>query len=215
MQLEDFSIKGFRSLDEVGPIPVKKPTVLIGHNDAGKTATLSALKFLLGRTQLASEDRTISGTGPGGDIERVAMTFVEGRFSCSEAEQDQLQVEAIINLRRIAEIDSVARYEILQSVPEDERLRTIDSLRVQDLAILASDLGLETPGDRRRKDTFLKPLREFATHSPRIETWTTASPVYRQSTSNPGHLRVNGSTRSRGPSPIRTSGNVRPATKHR
>jgi len=176
VQLEDFSIKGFRSLDEVGPIPVKRPTVLIGHNDAGKTATLSALKFLLGRTQLSSEDRTISGAGAGGDIERVAVTLIEGRFSCSAAEQEQLQVEALIRLRRIAEIDSAPRYEILQSVPEDVRLRTIDSLKVQDLAILASDLGVETPGDGRRRDTFLNPLREFATHSPRIDTWTTASP---------------------------------------
>lgn len=65
MYLNSFSVSGFRSLTDVREIPVRKPTILAGHNDGGKSAVLDSLHFLTGSQKLKEDDRTFVAQ-PGG-----------------------------------------------------------------------------------------------------------------------------------------------------
>jgi len=56
--LESVTIRGFRSIGAELTILVDSPTILAGHNDAGKSAVLDAIAFLLDETKLTDRDRT-------------------------------------------------------------------------------------------------------------------------------------------------------------
>ena len=56
MQLESFSVAGFRSVATVTDIPLRRPTILTGRNDSGKSATLDALAFLLNERAVVDAD---------------------------------------------------------------------------------------------------------------------------------------------------------------
>jgi AAA15 family ATPase/GTPase len=58
MQLESFSVSGFRSMAD---LPLRSPTILTGRNDSGKSATLDALAFLLGERAVLDGDLMRSG----------------------------------------------------------------------------------------------------------------------------------------------------------
>ena len=58
MKLTNVSIAGFRSVESMTGLPIGSPTVLAGHNDAGKTAIIDAISFLLGSLKLDDSDRT-------------------------------------------------------------------------------------------------------------------------------------------------------------
>ncbi|HUY49662.1 MAG TPA: AAA family ATPase [Streptosporangiaceae bacterium] len=61
MQLESFTVSGFRSMAQVADIPLRCPTILTGRNDSGKSATLDALAFLLNVS--AGGDGFLHGSG--------------------------------------------------------------------------------------------------------------------------------------------------------
>ena len=46
MKLTEFQIKNFRSLNDSGPVAVRKLTSLVGRNESGKTNLLLALTTL-------------------------------------------------------------------------------------------------------------------------------------------------------------------------
>jgi putative ATP-dependent endonuclease of OLD family len=59
LQLRSLTIRRFRSLHDVGPLPVQAAlTVLAGENDGGKTSCLDAVAFLLGNRPFDNEDRS-------------------------------------------------------------------------------------------------------------------------------------------------------------
>ena len=94
MHLNSFSVSGFRSLTEVAAIPVRKPTILAGHNDGGKSALLDALAFLLGKHALAEDDRTyltIDGEDESAPV-RCEETSVVGSFTLDAWEQEQFDL---------------------------------------------------------------------------------------------------------------------------
>ncbi|MGW0846922.1 AAA family ATPase [Streptomyces sp. NPDC002787] len=56
MRLVELSVSNFRSLGHVESIPIHKQTILTGHNDCGKTATLDAIAVLLGERSIIDSD---------------------------------------------------------------------------------------------------------------------------------------------------------------
>ena len=59
LQLRSITIRRFRSLHDVGPLPVQSAlTVLTGENDGGKTSCLDAVAFLLENRSLDDDDRS-------------------------------------------------------------------------------------------------------------------------------------------------------------
>ncbi|WP_431881502.1 TOPRIM nucleotidyl transferase/hydrolase domain-containing protein [Micromonospora chalcea] len=188
MRPVSLTVTGFRSLGKVGPIPVRNPTILTGHNDSGKSATLDALAFLLGAYQPTDEDRTYEvrhveppGTGDldtGTDDcepdKRVRTISVEGEFELSDREQEDLGLGRIVRIRRIYS-DRSARMDLLADVSADPRLRDLESKSLTELKGVAGDIGLKVDGDTRRKDTWLESLEKYAAAGPRVEDWTSLS----------------------------------------
>ena len=177
MQLIDFHVKGFRSLEDVGPIALGKPLVLIGHNDAGKSACLDSLQFLMGRVALRVEDRTLVANVPSDDEApppRVAMTSVTGRFSLSNTEQADLELGPQVHVRRIAEEGGAARHEYLTMVSTVVALRDLETSNLKTLSALTDQNGLSIVGDKRKLETFLEPLRALRDAAPTEESWALA-----------------------------------------
>lgn len=153
MHLNSFSVNGFRSLTEVADIPVRKPTILAGHNDGGKSALLDALAFLLGKHALAEDDRTYLITD--GDDEpaplRCEESSVEGAFTLDAWEQEQFALPEQVRLRRCSGEDLVSRLDVWQPIPADERLRDLSQHLVPALKDLVKEFEL-SPSSMRRSD---------------------------------------------------------------
>ncbi|SCF16144.1 Predicted ATP-dependent endonuclease of the OLD family, contains P-loop ATPase and TOPRIM domains [Micromonospora matsumotoense] len=186
MQLVSISVCGFRSLQDVGPIPVRRPTILTGPNDSGKSATISALAFLLGAHPLTDEDRTFA-TASGGDgtagrevddhdpVERVETTWVEGEFRLSKKEEADFSLPGTVRIRRIRDQESGVRLELLVDAPEDENLRNLEARPLADLKRIAGGFGVTASADARSKSSWVTALDQFAATRPRTQAWVSVS----------------------------------------
>ncbi|BEL01833.1 hypothetical protein Q0Z83_000240 [Actinoplanes sichuanensis] len=194
MQLESVAVSGFRSLEEVDCIPLGKPTILTGHNDGGKTATLDAIAFLLGAYTLRDADRTFSRHthgDPAGDMrrtdesqdtgaaadeagQRVAHTWVDGIFVLSPTEQSDLGLPQRVRIRRFAAQEQSPVLQILLNVPADSELRDLDSLKVADLKDLATKYDLNAEKAPSNKAGWIELLQAFADKAPHVDDWIDA-----------------------------------------
>ena len=184
MQLVSMSVRGFRSLQDVGPIPIQRPTILTGHNDSGKSASIDALAFLLGAYQISDQDRTFASAGHAGGRDpdvgdevvdrRVGTTWVEGHFLPSSKEQADLTLPNLVRIRRLHTPEQGTRLELLIDAPVDEDLRDLDTKPLTVLKSIAGDLGVTVTSDARAKSSWLSALEEFATAQPRIPAWVPA-----------------------------------------
>ncbi|MEV7267827.1 TOPRIM nucleotidyl transferase/hydrolase domain-containing protein [Micromonospora aurantiaca] len=185
MQLVSISVHGFRSLQDVGPIPIRRPTLLTGHNDSGKSATIDALAFLLGASPLAEEDRTFEATRTGGgetgpssdapgSVRRVEATWVEGEFRLSDQEQADLTLPGTILMRRISGHELGPRLELLVDAPVDENLRDLGAKPLSDLRATAAALGVTVTSDARAKSSWVAALEQFAETQPFTRAWIPA-----------------------------------------
>ncbi|WP_327068626.1 AAA family ATPase [Kitasatospora sp. NBC_01302] len=79
-QLIELSVTNFRSLADVQGIPIRKQTILTGHNDCGKTATLDALAFLLGERSggdlVLAHHGLLGGHHPTGQVSSISPNAV-------------------------------------------------------------------------------------------------------------------------------------------
>ncbi|MFH8737992.1 ATP-dependent nuclease [Streptomyces sp. NPDC017964] len=178
MYLNSFSVSGFRSLTDVREIPVRKPTILAGHNDGGKSAVLDSLHFLTGSRKLKEDDRTfVAQPGrqeltAGSPPQRCEETVVVGEFQLDEWEQAELELPAGVRIRRRAGQDCVGHLEYWGSFPDDERLRDLPSLLVPALKALVKEYGLDPAGGK--KEDLQKALLAYAREHSSGETWLPA-----------------------------------------
>lgn len=169
MRLAGFTVSGFRSLGQPGhEIPVRKPTILTGANAGGKTSALVALGFLLeGRPEPRLDDRTY--IHPAEEVQeqvtedgtRYSTTTVTGRFELSSDEQQELNLPADLLLRRFSTEGEVPRLEMLTVVPQDEDLRGLEVLGLDQLRERAEGRALEPVGRRNAKESWRTPLQEL------------------------------------------------------
>ncbi|MFD8347223.1 ATP-dependent endonuclease [[Kitasatospora] papulosa] len=174
MHLNSFNVSGFRSLTEVSDIPVRKPTILAGHNDGGKSALLDALAFLLGKHALAEDDRTyltIDGDEVSAPL-RCEESIVEGVFTLDAWEQEQFDLPERIRLRRCCGEDLISRLEVWQPIPADERLRDLSQHLVPALKELVKEFGL-SPGSMRKPD-LEQALRRYGRDHAGSDGWVAA-----------------------------------------
>jgi putative ATP-dependent endonuclease of the OLD family len=177
MRLESFSVQGFRSLADVQGIPLRQPTILTGHNDAGKSATLAALGFLLDTQRPTDEDRTFicdPCTDTTAADRRASEVVVTGEFILAEAEQKELDLPEIIQLRRRMQVDGLSVYEIMRDVPVNKDLRGIENMKLADLKDLAANLGIAAAGPATRLDSWREPLVEFVERQEKVQDWVAA-----------------------------------------
>jgi putative ATP-dependent endonuclease of OLD family len=172
MKLTNVSIAGFRSVESMTGLPIGSPTVLAGHNDAGKTAIIDAISFLLGSLKLEESDRTYLRSESGGlednEIHRVEETWVEGSFELRDTEADL--GSSPLRVRRVHRNGSTA-LEVLKMVPADHSLRDYASAKVDVLKDRLEGLGLPTNG---LKPELVARLDEAATEADKVEMWTAA-----------------------------------------
>lgn len=180
MRLVEFAVQGFRSLEDVGPIRLGNLAVLVGPNDSGKTACLTALSWLLTGAPLVDEDRTLADpTAEASDAgeETVIVTCVEASFEATEYEQQRFEFPSQVRLRRYAPVGETPRYEILQQVCSDVDLRDLESMSRDALRDEAGRRHLDVVGNKNAKITYLKPLAELRDSLDTVQEWTPASRV--------------------------------------
>lgn len=193
MRLSSIRIYGFRSLADVGPIPIRQPTILAGHNDSGKTACLDAVAFLLGWYQVHDEDRTferqtdvMTSLGQAGDgvpdsigSARVPFTSVEGIFTLSVREQEELGLPQDVRIRRISPISGASALEIEAVVSVDPELRNLEARTVAELKEIAAQRSVEVASSAVRKQSWIDALKDYAAGLPTSAGWTPASAAVR------------------------------------
>ncbi|WP_061964247.1 AAA family ATPase [Demequina aurantiaca] len=193
MDLVHFDVEGYRALADVKNIPVGKPAILTGHNDAGKSASLRALGFLLGEGLIGEHDYTrfdvtegnsdedldaeatmvargLNGNDalPMGPVPRVAVT---GTFQLRDSEVASLELAKRLRLRRSVERGCAPRYELEGEFPLEERLRGFENLSLTELKKRCHELGIAPTGPANTKTSFLEPLRAAATAAKKSTDW--------------------------------------------
>ncbi|MET8330069.1 AAA family ATPase [Streptomyces sp. NPDC005181] len=175
MQLNSFSVSGFRSLTEVADIPVSKPTILAGHNDGGKSALLDALAFLLGVRTLSEDDRSYLATDAVGEHAspvRCENTSVWGTFTLDAFEQEHFDLPEEVQLQRRAGEDLAPRLEIWGPLPDDDRLRDLSQHLVPALKGLVAEFSL-SPASTLKAD-LVQALREYGRQHASGSDWLPA-----------------------------------------
>ncbi|NUV54923.1 AAA family ATPase [Streptomyces coelicolor] len=170
MRLVELSVSNFRSLGHVESIPIHKQTILTGHNDCGKTATLDAIAVLLGERSIIDSDisdfaeaEPVRAALPAGQDEEQRTVTVEGRFALSAAEEKALDTGPFLRVRRRHVEGGRSCLEWLTEVPRNPALRDIAPLKAGELRDLASELGLKLPeGKPNVKDSWAELLKEHA-----------------------------------------------------
>ncbi|MFB7677114.1 ATP-dependent endonuclease [Kitasatospora purpeofusca] len=183
MQLVELGVTNFRSLADVPGIPIHKQTILTGHNDCGKTATLDALAFLLGErniedsdiSRFAVGDRERSALPVIGDDEEPRAVTVEARFELSRSEAELLQTTSPIRVRRRYVEGEGTHLEWQARVPERLELRNLQALKAQDLRALATDAGLKLRDDQSNvKASWLELLETHSATTTQVTDWVEA-----------------------------------------
>lgn len=168
MLLDQVEISGFKSIAHIQRLHIGSPTVLAGHNDAGKSAVLDAIRYLFGAYELTDQDATllhIDPSSPGLTPASTSEVSVVGSFMLSEIESDELGVDRQIRIRRTS--SSGLGYEA--SVPEEADLR---NYRLETNALLSmriARLGLTPKGTR--KPELLETLDEAAAMAAHALSW--------------------------------------------
>lgn len=171
MLLDKITIHGFRSIGSELIVKVGSPTILAGHNDAGKSAVMDAIAFLLDAIKLTDRDRTYGAPGKDGVPSRVSETIVEGEFLLRPEEEEQLALPPSIRVRR-AYRESGTALEVLSSVPVDERLRDIEAQDVKTLKFRLNGFGLSETGI---KSDLVSRLGELIPAAEKVDMWVPAT----------------------------------------
>jgi ABC-type dipeptide/oligopeptide/nickel transport system ATPase component len=178
VQLQSVSICGFRSIRELPDLVLGSPTVLAGHNDAGKSAIIHAILFLLDGYSLTESDRTYDSSAdgtvsrePDGSIKRVEETHVAGTFGLDENEAERFGA-LCLQIRRVARNGAKPTLEVMRSVPTDARLRGFDALTAQQLLDRLTTLGLDA--SKGNKPDYLERLENAANSAAQSNEWVAA-----------------------------------------
>lgn len=154
MQITSFSVSGFRSLEDVKDIPVRKPTILVGPNDGGKSASLTALSFLLGKYEPQEDDLTVVPIPQGAtdsNSRRATKITVTGEFRLADDEMAEFSVPMNLAMRRIFHPADGISLEMLAPVSSEPKLRSLDELGIQALKSLVQEFNLSPDGRRTQR----------------------------------------------------------------
>lgn len=173
LELESYKVSGFRALADTERIPVRSPTILTGGNDGGKTTAIDALRFLLGGPTPVNEDYTQFGRvgATGAEPLSADMIVVQGTFTPDSTLREAVGLGTTIEIRRIARPNDPPRYEMLTSVPESMDLRSLGSLKLDELKKIAADRGVAATGSANAKASWIEPLEVLADSEQQVEDW--------------------------------------------
>jgi putative ATP-dependent endonuclease of OLD family len=175
IELESFSVSGLKSLSADVEIPVRRPSIITGANDGGKSSSLLAAAFLLGEWSPGPEHFTAIGA-PQDDTPPLRATeiVVEGGFTLSGEDLQQFGPGDRMRLRRRASESEAGTYEVYTSLPVDPRLRSLGDLKLPKLRALAQELGVEPIGKKSARGSWLDPLQKLASEGDWDDSWAAA-----------------------------------------
>lgn len=174
IELEAFTVSGLKSLASISSIPVRRPTIITGANDGGKTTALRALEFLLGGAPPDPSDHTLIATqADEPETLRQERVEVTGDFMLEGKDLEELGLGTRLTLRRVSAAGK-ASYELLQRAPVEMKLRNLDAAGLQLLSELAEEYDVEPVGPRNVKASFLRPLQQYAAGLPHEDAWILA-----------------------------------------
>lgn len=176
MELLEVEILGYRSIQSLAGLPIGRPTILTGHNDAGKSATLAAIGWLLGRGKVELPDFTFRPEGDLSDGEGSGTPeiVVSGAFALVDWEQETLGLPRIVHVRRCAGRELTPIYQLCATVPADRRLRDFESMKLDDLKAVAGEFGVVAVGPANQLESWRTPLRALASEAPTVQDWVSA-----------------------------------------
>lgn len=181
MKLERYRIQNFRCMYDSEWITMRKPLVLIGCNDGGKTATIHALDHLFSNTFPAVDDYSYVPNVPPdseGNRPREAEIILEAIFLLNKVEKESLaenhflaDLETIKVRRKFQQEDNAQSFEIEMRVPEDPELPTDPTkLTIQEIRELISRYDVPSPGGARR-EPLLEALIKWLRDQPLKDGW--------------------------------------------
>ena len=170
MRLRKVAIQGFRSLSNIADFEVRAPTVLAGHNDAGKSSLLEAVGFLLDSYTATPEDFSLIADA---DSDRVDTLTVVGTFELSSDEVETLGLESPLRVRRIATPHEPAALQIELLESTNELLRGYEGETNNALTDRIRNAGLSMPAPANKSD-LLRVLREAADAGEKRLQWAAA-----------------------------------------
>lgn len=151
--LREVTIRGFRSLDNIGPLPIQmSTTVFTGQNDGGKTATLDAIQLLLEPEPIDDEDVS-HWVAPENEIE------VKGIFVPITPESNEK-----FSVRALATSGTRPVRESLDHVHKEFGAHP-EELALKDLRAKFAELDIPSPGGRE-KEPFVVAAQEWIEERP-------------------------------------------------
>ncbi len=167
-RLSALTIRRFRSLHDVGPLPIQSSlTILTGENDGGKTTCLDAIDFLLGGSPLDAADRSRWAC----DEEPIE---VEGTFYAL----DDLEGVEPLQVRARQERGGPRICEVLVRANRQFGPQWA-SIPIQELKERMTSAGIALPGGTK-KDPFIDAITAWLIDRPEDEweeCWRPASPI--------------------------------------
>ncbi|MBN1366539.1 MAG: AAA family ATPase [Dehalococcoidales bacterium] len=181
MKLQQFRAQKFRCLYDSGWITINNPTVLIGCNDGGKTATINALDYFFGNVVPPIDAYSyVRNVAPNKDGERPRESeiILEAIFTLSKQEE-QLLLDILlsppnktIHIRKtFNQSDTAVVSSIKSSVPKNPDLpRDVTSLQINSIREYLRKLGIPNPGGNE-KLPLQEALRKWLITQPLEEDW--------------------------------------------
>lgn len=181
MKLYKFRAKHFRCLYGSDWIVIRNPTVLIGCNDGGKTATIQALSHFFGNTPPPLDAYSyVPGSLPDseGVRPREKEITLEAVFELSSQEVELLRDVLLAPptehacLRKVFRGDENSMsFEMLTRVPQNPDLPADpSSLNINEIREYISKLGIPNPGGSQR-DPLLAALTQWLQQQPMKDDW--------------------------------------------
>lgn len=187
MKLKEFRTEKFRCLYDSGWITLKNPTVLIGCNDGGKTATIEALDYFFGDTLPPLDAYSYVPNVPPdseGNRPQESEIILEAVFTLSTQDTSVLQeillvppTECIHIRKAFKREDSSVSFNMMVSAPQDPDLpEDVTSLNINQIREYLDKWKIPNPGGNR-KEPLQEALKQWLRTQPMEERWVAVPPA--------------------------------------
>jgi hypothetical protein len=181
MRLEKFRAQRFRCLYDSDWITIKNPTVLIGCNDGGKTATIDALGYFFGDMLPPFDAYSYVPNIPpdkDGNRQRESEIILEAIFAISPQEKKILSAVLLappdINIhvcKTFGQPDSSVALSLKAAVPKNPDLpKDVTSLKINQIREYLVKFNITNPGGNK-SEPLQEALRQWLLTQPLEENW--------------------------------------------
>lgn len=182
MKLQRFRIQKFRCLYDSGWIVINNPTVLIGCNDGGKTATIEAFGYFFNASIPPVDAYSYVRNAPPdaeGNRSREPEIILEAILGLNTQENAILsgvllsppENESIHIRKTFKQADNSVVTTIKAKVPENQELpRDVNTLSISQIRDSLKKLSISNPGGNE-KIPLQNALRDWLRTQPQVESW--------------------------------------------